>query len=351
MTQPEERAKPAWTGDLLESDLTPEIEPPYFDPLLDAWVLSRHADILAAFRSPGLSLAGPNHKKRAESDDESSRLKMREETLQALGPARLRAWRERLAPQVQALADTLPVSRPVDIVGEYARPLCLILAAIVTGIDLSVARSLEEKAQLLSAAAAEPYDADLHACAKSANADLSTHFRSGPEPLRGAGFVALSQTLPRMLGNAWFALLRHPGEWSHLHRQPELMEQAVEELLRFAGLARILFRVATQDVDINGSLIRGGERVILRVIAANRDSERYPNANQLDITRRGGGHLTLGAGLHSCTGASLIRMGALAITSPLLQRFAGAHQEQPVEWHGGSGFRSPVSLWVHLIEA
>ena len=350
MNHLKEPAKPTWTGDQLDSGLPPEIEAPYFDRDLDAWVLSRHADIMAAFRSPSLSLAGPNHKKHSESNDESSRMKMREETLDALCPAQLRAWRERLTPEVQTLADNLPVDRPVDVIGEYSRPLCLVLAAMATGIELQEAQSLEEKAQLVSAAAAEPYDTNLHACAKSVNAELGAHFPSGPETLRGPGFVALSQTLPRMLGNAWFALLRHPREWSHLHLQPELMEPAIEELLRFAGLARILFRTATEDTDINGSLIREGDRMILRIIAANRDPERYRDANQLDITRRGAGHLTLGAGLHSCTGASLIRMGAVTITHPLLKRFASAQLARPVEWHGGSGFRSPLSLWVHLSE-
>jgi cytochrome P450 len=349
--QREDTAKPAWAGDQLDSDSPPEIEEPYFDRDLDAWVLSRHADILAAFRSPSLRVAGPKRKKGSESHDESSRLKMREETLEALNPAQLRAWRELLTPRVQALADTLPTDRPVDVIDEYARPLCLILAAMVTGIGPSHATRLEKKAQIVSAAAAEPYDADLHACSKSVNAELGAHFPSGPEPLRSSGFVALSQTLPRILGNAWFALLRQPREWSRLHLQPELMEPAVEELLRFAGLVRVLFRMATQDVDINGSPIRKGERVILRIIAANRDPQRYREANQLEITRRGSGHLALGAGIHSCTGASLIRMGAVAITHPLLKRFAEARLAQPVEWHGGSGFRSPLSLWVRLSEA
>ncbi len=89
--------------------------------------------------------------------------------------------------------------------------------------------------------------------------------------------------------------------------------------------------------------------MILRIIAANRDPERC-DANQLEITRRGAGHLTLGAGLHSCTGARLIRMGAVRITHPSLTRFAVARLAQCVEWHGGSVFYSPLSLWVRLRE-
>jgi hypothetical protein len=154
--------------------------------------------------------------------------------------------------------------------------------------------------------------------------------------------------MPCILGNAWFALIKHPKEWSLLHQEPGLMEQAVEELLRYAGLVRTLSRTATVDMDLNGTLIRQGERIILRIIAANRDHERFSKPNQLDLTRRDGGHVALGAGPHSCVGASLIRMAAVTITEPLLQRYAAANFARPVDWQGGSVFRSPRSLWVCL---
>jgi hypothetical protein len=346
----EEPSRPGWSGDRLDAAFPPEIEAPYFDEILDAWVLSRHADTLAAFRCPGLSPIGPRSKKRSEPPDERSRLKMREETLDALRPAQLQAWRERLMVEIDSFVDGLPGDQPVDIVGMYARPLCLMLAAMVTDIDLSDAKRLDKKAQEVSAAAAEPYDPALNSGAKSANAELRSCFHSRAESLRESGFVALSQTLPCLLGNAWFALLQYPQEWHLLHQQPELIGQATEELLRYAGLARILFRMATDDVDLNGSLIHKDERVILRMLAANRDPERFVNANQVDITRRDAGHLTLGAGPHSCVGASLVRMGVAAITHPLLKRFAGADLTRPVDWSGGSGFRSPGGLWVRLHE-
>jgi len=342
--------KPAWSGDQLDSASPPEIEAPYFDEILRAWVLSRHADILAAFRASNLSPASPNAQKAFEPIDESGRLKMRAETTEALSPTQLRAWREQLIPEAQACVQTLPMEEPVDLLGAYARPLCLSLAAMATGISRHDAAGLCPRAERVSAAAAEPYDAALRRGAKAANAELRSCFHSGPEPLRDSGFVALSQTLPCILGNAWFALMQHPQEWSLLHQQPGLMEQAIEELLRYAGLVRILIRTATADIDLNGAFIRKGERIILRIIAANRDPERFSNPNQVDVTRRGAGHLTLGYGPHSCVGASLIRMGAVTITQPLLQRFAAANEAQPVVWQGGSGFRSPLSLWVRLSE-
>jgi cytochrome P450 len=142
--------------------------------------------------------------------------------------------------------------------------------------------------------------------------------------------------------------MQFPQEWSLLHQQPELTEQAVEELLRYAGLARTLFRTATADLDLNGFSIRKGERVVLRIIAANRDPERFTEPHRVDVTRRDGGHFTLGAGPHACVAAGLIRMVAATMTHPLVQRFASATLALPVRWQGGSGFRSPSSLWVCL---
>jgi cytochrome P450 len=322
------------------------MEAPYFDDQLRAWVLSSHADILAAFRASSLWPSGPNERDAGEPSADIERLKMRWETIEALSPAQLRTWRERIIPEVDGLVNKLPAGEPVDLMDGYARPLCLSLAAMVTGISRDAAEGLREMARWVSASAAEPYDPAVRLGAKAANAELRGCFHSGPEALRDSGFVALSQTLPCLLGNAWFALLQHPQEWSLLHQQPELTEQAIEELLRYAGLARILFRTVTADLDLNGFSIRKGERIILRIVAANRDPERFPDPHRVDITRRDGGHFTLGAGPHSCVAAGLIRMVATTLTHPLLQRFRSASLALPVHWQGGSGFRSPSSLWV-----
>ncbi len=344
----EEPTKPAWSSDQLDSPSPPEIEAPHFDDLLGAWVLSRHSDVLAAFRSSSLSPIGPNSKATSELPDESSMLEIRAETREALSPVQLRSWRERVTPLVHSLADSLPTDRPIDLVTKYARPSCLALAAMVTGIDPQDAERLDKIAAPVSASAAEPYDPVLRSSAKSAKVELRSCFHPGPEFLRDSGFVALAHTMPRLLANAWFALLQHPQQWSILHQEPGLTEQAIEELLRYAGLPRILFRRATKDINLNGFDIHKGERIILRIIAANRDPERFSNPDQVDVTHSGTGQLTLGAGPHSCVGASLIRMAAVTISRPLVERFAGVKLAEPVDWHGGSGFRSPASLVVSL---
>ena len=272
---------------------------------------------------------------------------MREETLEALSPALLSKWRDRLKSEAERLAAGVSVVSPVDLIADYARPLCLICASIVTGIELDEAVTLQERAKQVAAAAADPFDPALRASGKSASDTLGSYFHSGPESLRDSGFVALSQTMIGILANSWFALLQHPSEWRRLHRQPALMEQAVEELLRYAGLVRVIFRLATEDLSLNGALIRRGDRVVLRIVAANRDPERFADADRLDIGRRGG-HLTLGIGPHSCVGANLIRMSAVAITQPLVERFSTATLSEPPSWHGGPVYRWAAPLRVRL---
>jgi cytochrome P450 len=341
-------AIPAWPADQLDSVVPPEPAAPYFDEKLNAWVLSRHADILAAFRASSLFPASSNSSKPAEPMPPCDHLKMRAETIDALPASRIGAWRELLLPLAEAQAAGLPSLEPVELLEAYARPLCLSLAATVTGISLDLSRQLYEAAAQVSAAAAEPFDPEIHQIADLASEELKPHFHVGPESLRDSTFVALSQTMPCILGNAWYALTQHPRAWELLHNRPGLIDHAVEELLRYAGLVRILGRMAQEDIDLNGTTIGKGQRIILRIIAGNRDPERFSDPNQVEIARRDGGHLSLGAGGHACVGANLIRMAAATITLPLVRRFALATPAQLVEWRGGSGFRSPAVLWVSL---
>lgn len=346
----EDYAGPLWTDDHLDSEVPPEIKTPYYDERLGAWVLCRYADVFAAFRNPVLIPTGANGGANNTMADKAAQMKMRAETRSALSPRHLREWQKALAPQVSALIQGLPIGKPVDLVADFAHPACRALAVAVTGADPDDAERLEKIALHVSAAAAEPFDPEIAERAKTANAQLRPCFHSGPESLRDSGFVALTHTLPCLLANAWFALLEHPPSWKRLHRQPALIPQAVEELLRYAGLTRLLFRRAAENIDLNGIRIRKGERVILRITVANRDEERFPHPNHLDWSHQGKGHLTLGGGLHSCVGANLTRMTAITITRPLLERFAQAEIAGTVEWRGGPVFRAPATLPVRLYE-
>jgi cytochrome P450 len=340
--------KPSWDSDRLDSPVPPEIEAPYFDESLQAWVLSSYADSLAAFRSTSLCPSGPRRDSAFEPPDLNNTLKMHAEMREALSSANLRQWREHLASEAEALAKSLPLDLQVDLVGGYARPLCLNLAAMVTNVDLRSAEHLREISEPVSASAAEPYDTTLKSSAKSVEPAFRSHFHTGPELLRDSGFVALAHTMPSLLANAWFALLKDSEQWSILHREPRLIENAMEELLRTSGLPRILNRKAIEDCEINGVRVKRGEKIVLRIYAANRDREHFSQPDRVNVRRRGIKHLAFGAGPHACVGASLIRMVAITITRPLLERFASAEVCKQVEWKGGSVFLSPSSLWVLL---
>lgn len=345
--QREETCLSAPIHDPFASQDASQIGPSFFDPDLRAWVLSRHADLLAAFHAASLIPGRRDLTTVSLEPEERARRKMREEVREALCPGKVRAWREELRSLSHHLCEQLDGGEPVDLISCYGRPLCLRFAAMVSGITPNAADNLAELAQIASAATANPDDLKLRAHAEDANRVLRTYFDRGADPLRDS-FIALSQTLLRLISAAWFALIRHPDQWSLLRSYPQSADQAFEELFRYAGVIRVLWRTATEDIDLNGALIRRGDHVLLRVLAGSHDPEHVGKPETLDCARHGRHHFAFGAGGHSCVAANLNRMAAVTMTLPLLARFRCAQLARPVEWHGGSILWSPAALWVIL---
>src|SRR5271170_6787067 len=106
-------AIPAWPADELGSSLPPEPAAPYFDANLNAWVLSRYADIMAAFRASSLFPASSTSTKPAQPMPACEHQKMRGETLEALPASRINAWREQLLLAAEALAAAMLDGKPV----------------------------------------------------------------------------------------------------------------------------------------------------------------------------------------------------------------------------------------------
>jgi cytochrome P450 len=337
---------PAWENSGQDGVFRLRAAQPYFDAQLDGWVLSRYADVTAAFHCPELVVVGSANKERNPQVDEAARLRMRAETREALSPVKLRSWRKQMLQHAREFVAQFGHKQPIDLIRDYAQPLCLELAVLATEPGTVSVRDLTALAAQISLAAAEPLDAELKSQSKAATAELRPFFTRGPEPMRESGFVALSQTLVSLLGNSWFALASFPSEWRKLHAQPLLVARGVEELQRFAGLTRFLFRRAMADINLNETSIRKGDRVVLCLLAADRDPERYPEAQELSIMRTRIGHLNLGAGLHACVGAPLVRVAAIAATMALVERFSSVQLIGPIGWRGGSGFISPIALPV-----
>jgi cytochrome P450 len=201
-----------------------------------------------------------------------------------------------------ALIDSLPVTRPVDIVQEFARPWSLATAIIVTGANPDDSGRLERLAGQISLASADPSNSTLQSDVMAASTELEQLLQKSAIPMNGPVFVALSQTLPSFLANAWLALLRHPAELALLCREPNLMPSAIEELLRYAGITQKVSRYAIAPVTLGDISIDQGGRVILLLASANRDPEQFPSPNCLELTRCKAGHVAFGMlrDLHRC---------------------------------------------------
>jgi cytochrome P450 len=307
-----------------------------FDPALDAWVLSRHADVVAALRDPLLSASATS----AASDRADAAL--REVAAEMLSPARLAALRTEIESSARRLCGALPGDRPVDLVRELAEPWALGLAAAATGAPAAEVAALSRLARevFLEAASATGGGARTGGAA----AELARSLQGTGASIGVQAFVALSQTLPGFLAAAWLELFRHPAQVRRLRAEPALLPAAVEELLRCAGPARAVFRHALGETRVGEARIGRGERVALMLAAANHDPERFREPHRLDFQRDAAGHLAFGRGAHYCSGARLIRLASAAATGALLAVCADVEVVGPVEWIGGFAIRVPATL-------
>jgi cytochrome P450 len=317
----------------------------YLDRASGEWVLSRYSDVLAVLHDSRLEPQRHQSTEQRERDEQARR-SVRSATQKSLSLSQLSEWQLRIKQLAYSRMAELPVNRSVDLVAEFAEPWCTSVALIVTGAEQGGRERLFELARRVSAAAADPDNPDLKTAAEIANSELERHVPADAIPMASAAFVALAQTLPAFLARAWLALMRHPSELSSLHGDPELMPQAIEELLRYAGPARKIMRVAHAPLDLAAAPIAPGEKVRLLLDSANRDPEQFKEPNRLDPKRRAVRHLALGAGPHSCAGGTLIRMAAAVATTAFVQKFHRAAVREPVEWRGGVVFRAPAVLFV-----
>ncbi|MET1073495.1 MAG: cytochrome P450, partial [Umezawaea sp.] len=134
--------------------------------------------------------------------------------------------------------------------------------------------------------------------------------------------MAGHETTSNTLTLGVFALLEHPEQLAALRADPSLVDNAVEELLRYLTVSHIgPVRTAIEDVEVAGTLVKAGESVTMSLAAANRDPVRFPDPDVLDLTRSAAGHVSFGGGVHLCTGLQLARAELRIGLTALLRRF------------------------------
>lgn len=130
--------------------------------------------------------------------------------------------------------------------------------------------------------------------------------------------VAGNETLRNGIPGGLMCLFDHPEQFALLRRRPELLDAAIEEMLRYWPPVMDFRRTATRDVELGGKQIRAGDKVVVYHASANRDETVFPDPDRFDITREPGPHVSFGDGPHFCLGAHLARVQMRAIFRELL---------------------------------
>jgi len=166
--------------------------------------------------------------------------------------------------------------------------------------------------------------------------------------------LAGHETTVNLIGNGTLALLEHPDQLQKLRERPELIDSAVEELLRFSNPVERLARFAREDVEIKGHKIPRGSTVLLLLTSANFDEAAFEHPEKLDIARNPNRHVSFGHGVHYCLGAPLSRLEGRIALLDLVRRFPEMELAVPREklvWRKSGGLRALKSLPLHLARA
>jgi cytochrome P450 len=333
----------------IEPDLDPFEPPPaYYDDSLNGWVLSRYADVFAALHNERLCPVSSRTENVPDQEEMNGQRRLRTQTLAACSGQQIKTWQIQFKELGRQMMAKLRSDTRTDIVGNFAEPWALEVALTVTEADRKDSERLTTLARVISTASADPSNQSIRESAKAANDELAKRLEASPIPMSGPAFVAISQTLPSFLANAWLVLLLNPRQLERLREEPALMPVAVEELLRYAGLAHTLFRRTSSTINLAGITIARGDRVMLKLSSANRDRAQFENPECLDLSRHNGPQLALGSGMHSCAGGMLIKTLAGIATGCFAENVAECDRTFPIEWKGGIGFRSPKALHVFL---
>jgi cytochrome P450 len=155
------------------------------------------------------------------------------------------------------------------------------------------------------------------------------------------------ETTTNLIGNGLLALLSNPEQMQQLKDDPSLITHAIEELLRYDNPVQIVWRLATEDLEIGGKQIGQGQVVNLIIGAANRDPDHFSEPDRFDLNRPENRHMGFGFGIHFCLGAPLARLEGQIAISTILRRMPTLRlTTESLEWQENPIFRGVKSLPV-----
>ena len=259
---------------------------------------------------------------------------------------------EALRPKIQRIVDgkidqLLAGPKPVDLVSAFALPIPSLVICELLGVPYTDHDFFQQRSASLLSRDATPeqnrlasqelhgYLLDLVA-AKDAEPADDLLSRLVVEQMRpgtlsrfevvGMGLALLiagHETTANMIALGTVALLQNPDQLAEIRDtdDPKLVANAVEELLRYLTIAHSgSRRVATEDFEVDGTLIKAGDGVIIANEIANRDKSAFPDPDHLDIHRQARHHLAFGYGIHQCAGQLLARVELQVVYATLYRR-------------------------------
>ncbi|MFD9428527.1 MULTISPECIES: cytochrome P450 [unclassified Streptomyces] len=335
----------------------------------DAWLVTRHADVKVVLADPRFSRAAavgdhvprtvavglPSTSMLSMDPPEHSRLRRR--VANAFTVRRIEALRPRAQQIVDGLVDTMIAAGPsADLTRTLTWPLPITVICELLGVPVAdrdrfndwvdgllmlsdPAQSAQARdhlneylAGLIAIRRADPTDDLLgELVTVREEKDLLAE-----EDLVSLGVSLLSagqEATANQLGNFVYTLLTNPHLWQDLVADPGLIPDAVEELSRIIPISATagFTRIATEDVELSGQIVRAGDAVVAELGLANRDPEVFDHPEEIDFHRGAVPHLTFGHGVHHCLGAQLARMELRIVLETLIRRLPGLRLAVPVD--------------------
>jgi len=370
-------------------------DPVHWDPFLHAWIVTRYSDVLtvlhdySADRTPtpeqltamGLSHLTPIAKVMVRQMlfmDAPAHTRLRGLASVAFTPRRIEVLRAHIQEIADRLLDSAVPSGRMDLMAQFANPLPAIVTAEMLGVPAEdherlklwsadfaemlgnfqhnpdrvprVLRSVEEMTEYFRGAIADQRRTPREGLVRSLlTAEVDGDRLSEEEVIANCivTMVGGQETTTNLIGNGVLTLLRHPPELERLREDPSLSASAVEELLRYESPSQHTARMAPSDQELGGRPIRKRQAVIAVMGAANRDPERFPDPDRLDLSRQPNRHVAFGWAAHFCFGAPLARMEGQIAFDTLLRRLPELRLAPgPLEWRENLGLRGLKSLPV-----
>jgi cytochrome P450 len=351
------------------------------------WALTTYADVVAASTAPHTfsssagvviplnPLAGRRLPMHYDPPEHTAYRRVLNPAFRPERVAALESTVEGLARDLLAPALAAGPAEPVDLVTGYASPLASHALAAFVGMPAEFGARLEAHSLRFERA----QDAGDVATIEAANGVLYGYAREvldarrdeadglvgalraavvDGQPLSDEAivgsirqvFIAGHIAVAAALGSAIGHLAQDPALQDQLRREPGLIPDAVEELLRLHTPNQGFARTATRDVEVGGRTIHAGEQVALVYTAANRDPAAFPEPDRFSLDRRPNRHLAFGHGVHKCVGIDLARLELRAGLAELLAATSGfepAGTPEPLRWP----VYGPATLPVRLAAA